>query len=48
MLIIVPDQEAKYGNLCDFFNMKVYSVVSLESPYLGDSYEHTHNIPFSI
>ena len=33
MLIIAPGQEAKYGYLFDFCNMKVYCVFSLESHF---------------
>ena len=39
---------AKQGYLLDFFNMKVYCVISLESPQRGDSNEYIQYPIFNI
>ena len=41
MLIIAPGQEVNRNIFSIFFNMEVYSVFSLESPYPGNSNEYT-------
>ena len=42
MLIIVLEQEAKERYIFEVFSMKVYFVVSLESPHRGDSNKYTN------
>ena len=41
MFILAPDQEAKNDILPIFFNVKVYCVITLESPHRGDSNVYT-------
>ena len=50
-VVRASEHDAKIGGKVEiyfrFFIMKVYSLISLESPYRGDSNENK-NIPFSI
>ena len=49
MLIIAPDQVAKYGFFLKiFFDIKICCTFSLESPHQGDSNENTKHTIVNI
>ena len=48
MLIIAPELKTIRDIFSIFFNMKVYCVLSLESPHQGDSNENTKYTIFNI
>ena len=48
MLSIAPGQEALFGYLFIFLNMKVCRVFSFELPHQGDSNENTQYTVFNI
>ena len=48
MLIIAPGRRQNRDIFSIFYNMKVYCVLSLESPHRGDSNDYTRYTIFNI